>query len=160
MSRNHNQEHKDNKERKYSYYFDDLMKQYMLTTFEKFGVSGKLLELGCFEGAFTELLVDKYSDVTIIEASEELCSVVRNKFHDKVKVINSTFETAEIAEKYDTIFLLHTLEHLDNPVETLKKIKSWLSEDGKLYVACPNANAPSRQIAVKMGLISHSAIIG
>ena len=28
-----------------------------------------------------------------------------------------------------------------------------------LYLVCPNANAPSRQIAVKMGLITHNAAV-
>jgi hypothetical protein len=28
-----------------------------------------------------------------------------------------------------------------------------------LFLVCPNANAPSRQIAVKMGLISHNAAV-
>ena len=46
------------------------------------------------------------------------------------------------------------MEHIDDRVGLLKKIKEeWLSEKGVLFVACPNANAPSRQIAVKMGLI-------
>jgi hypothetical protein len=35
----------------------------------------------------------------------------------------------------------------------------WLSEDGRCFLVCPNANAPSRQIAVKMGLISHNAAV-
>ena len=32
-------------------------------------------------------------------------------------------------------------------------------EGGRLFLACPNANAPSRQIAVKMGLISHNTAV-
>lgn len=51
---------------------------------------------------------------------------------------------------------MHTLEHLDNPQEILRKVSTWLSDKGVLYLVCPNANAPSRQIAVKMGLISHN----
>ena len=54
---------------------------------------------------------------------------------------------------------MHTLEHLDDPVGILRKTKTWLSERGKLFLVCPNANAPSRQIAVKMGLITHNAAI-
>ena len=42
----------------------------------------------------------------------------------------------------------------------LKRIKNeWLSENGRLFVVCPNANAPSRQIAVHMGLISHNSAV-
>ena len=56
--------------------------------------------------------------------------------------------------------MTHVLEHLDNPVLTLKKINDeWLSEKGRFFLVCPNANAPSRQIAVKMGLISHNSAV-
>jgi 2-polyprenyl-3-methyl-5-hydroxy-6-metoxy-1,4-benzoquinol methylase len=56
--------------------------------------------------------------------------------------------------------MTHVLEHLDDPVDILDKINSeWLSNDGHFFLVCPNANAPSRQIAVKMGLISHNSAI-
>ena len=32
-------------------------------------------------------------------------------------------------------------------------------DGGRFFLVCPNANAPSRQIAVKMGLISHNAAV-
>lgn len=159
MTRDYNQEHKDNAQRLYAYKFDDLMKDYMYRSFAKFGVAGKMLELGCYKGEFTELLLTKHDDVTVIEASSELATYVTKRTQGKAKVINSTFEQANITEKYDAIFLMHTLEHLDDPQPVLKKIKSWLSETGKLFVSCPNANAPSRQIAVKMGLIEHNSAV-
>ena len=34
-----------------------------------------------------------------------------------------------------------------------------LTKDGRLFLVCPNANSPSRQIAVKMGLISHNQAV-
>ncbi len=47
--------------------------------------------------------------------------------------------------------MTHVLEHLDDPVKVLKRVKDeWLSDNGKFFLVCPNANAPSRQIAVKM----------
>ena len=62
--------------------------------------------------------------------------------------------------RYDNIVLTHVLEHLDDPVNILKKINDeWLDEDGHFFLVCPNANAPSRQIAVKMGLITHNSAV-
>ncbi len=56
--------------------------------------------------------------------------------------------------------MTHVLEHLDDPVGNLKRInREWLSETGRLFLVCPNAHAPSRQIAVRMGLISHNAAV-
>ena len=56
--------------------------------------------------------------------------------------------------------LTHVLEHLDDPVLVLKRINDeWLAENGRFFLVCPNANAPSRQIAVKMGLITHNTAV-
>lgn len=42
----------------------------------------------------------------------------------------------------------------------MKRINDeWLSDTGRFFLVCPNANAPSRQIAVKMGLISHNSAV-
>ncbi len=62
--------------------------------------------------------------------------------------------------RFDNIVLTHVLEHLDDPVGVLKRINDeWLTDDGRFFLVCPNANAPSRQIAVKMGLITHNAAV-
>jgi 2-polyprenyl-3-methyl-5-hydroxy-6-metoxy-1,4-benzoquinol methylase len=146
-------------EKKYEYSFDKLLRRYMLRSFLPFLSSGKALELGCFQGEFTEMLIDHFADITVVEAADTLVEYVRNRVGYRVKFINSVFETVELQDKYDAIFLIHTLEHLDDPVFILRKINSWLSDQGLLFLAVPNANAPSRQIAVKMGLISHNTAV-
>lgn len=56
--------------------------------------------------------------------------------------------------------LTHVLEHIDDPVGLMKRVNDeWLADGGRFFLVCPNANAPSRQIAVKMGLISHNAAV-
>jgi len=144
---------------KYEYDFDKLLRRYMMRAFQPFLPRGKALELGCFEGEFTELLVKAYDDVTVVEAADTLVAFTQNRVGSGVKFIHSVFETLELEEKYDAIFLIHTLEHLDDPVLVLGKINTWLSKQGRLFLVVPNANAPSRQIAVKMGLISHNTAV-
>jgi len=157
-TRNFNEEFKDNEGRKYTYGFDlDVMHPYMLKSFEPFFNQGSLLELGSFQGNFTKRFIPHFSDITCVEASDEAIEVAKKEFGDKVKFINSMFETAELPSKYDNIVLTHVLEHIDEPIKVLKRINDeWLSENGRFFLVCPNANAPSRQIAVKMGLISHN----
>jgi len=160
-TRNFNEEFKDNEGRKYTYGFDlDVMHPYMLKSFEPFFNQGSLLELGSFQGNFTKRFIPHFSDITCVEASDEAIEVAKKEFGDKVKFINSMFETAELPSKYDNIVLTHVLEHIDEPIKVLKRINDeWLSENGRFFLVCPNANAPSRQIAVKMGLISHNSAI-
>jgi 2-polyprenyl-3-methyl-5-hydroxy-6-metoxy-1,4-benzoquinol methylase len=155
MKRDYNQEAHDS-DRKYAYDFDNLLRHYMMETFRPFIKSsrGKVLEMGCYKGEFTEILSRHFEDITVLEAANELIEYTSKRVGQKVKFICTTFEEYEEDEHYDYIFLMHTLEHLDNPKEILRKICSWLSDNGILYLVCPNANAPSRQIAVKMGLIA------
>ncbi len=158
--RNHNHEYEDNETRKYAYDFDSTIRRYLLRTLERhFVQGGSVLELGCFKGDMTEQILEYFPKITVVEAASELAEIVRDRFPGRVQVINSTFEDAQIDLRYDNIFLVHTLEHLDDRIGILATIRNWLSPAGKLFVAVPNANALSRQIAVKMGLIDyHSAV--
>jgi 2-polyprenyl-3-methyl-5-hydroxy-6-metoxy-1,4-benzoquinol methylase len=163
-TRDYNAESDDSKHQanqKYAYGFDyDVMHPYMVRSFVPFLRQGKLLELGSFEGEFTKRLLTYFTDVTCVEASDQAIEKAKPKLGGSVKFVNALFEEAKLLEKYDTIVLTHVLEHLDDPVGVLRRVnEEWLAHGGRLLLVCPNANAPSRQIAVKMGLISHNAAV-
>lgn len=160
-TRDYDKELIDSGESKYAYNFDtDVIHPYMIKSFEPFFNRGSLLELGSFKGDFTRRFLPYFDDVTCVEASDVAVEEARKKLGDKVKIINSLFEQTTLPKRYDNIVLTHVLEHLDDPVLVLKRInKEWLAEKGRFFLVCPNANAPSRQIAVKMGLISHNAAV-
>ncbi|KEC76334.1 UNVERIFIED_ORG: 2-polyprenyl-3-methyl-5-hydroxy-6-metoxy-1,4-benzoquinol methylase [Rhizobium esperanzae] len=159
--RDYNSEIKDASDHRYAYNFDfDVMHHYMLKSFMPFFRSGSLLELGSFRGDFTKRIVPYFDDITCVEASDEAIAVARNELGDGLTFINDVFEEVKLPKRYDNVLLTHVLEHLDDPVGVLKRVNDeWLSEGGRLFLVCPNANAPSRQIAVKMGLISHNTAI-
>lgn len=159
--RDYNVEIKDTNDHKYAYGFDfDVMHPYMIKSFEPFFNKGNLLELGSFKGDFTRRFLPYFEDVTCIEASEVAVAEAKNKLGDKVTFVNSLFEKATLPKRYNNIVLTHVLEHLDDPVVVLKRINDeWLADGGRFFLVCPNANAPSRQIAVKMGLITHNAAV-
>jgi 2-polyprenyl-3-methyl-5-hydroxy-6-metoxy-1,4-benzoquinol methylase len=159
--RDYNKELQDTSDHKYAYEFDfDVMHPFMLKSFTPFFRDGSLLELGSFKGDFTKRLLSRFNDITCVEASEEAIEIAKAKFGDRIKYINSLFETVQLPERYDNIILTHVLEHIDEPVALMKRINNeWLSDKGRFFVVCPNANAPSRQIAVKMGLISQNSAI-
>lgn len=161
MVRDYNAEMKDQDDHKYAYSFDfDVMHPFMIRSFKPFFKSGKLLELGSFKGDFTFRLLGEFDDVTCVEASSEAIKIAELKLDGRAKLINSRFEEVELADRYENIVITHVLEHLDDPVLILKRINDeWLADAGRLFLVCPNANAPSRQIAVKMGLISHNSAV-
>lgn len=161
LQRDYNKEFKDTADHKYAYNFDfDVMHPFMLKSFIPFFKQGNLLELGSFKGDFTNRLFPYFDDITCVEASNVAIENAKSQFGDKIKFVHSLFEEAALPTKYDNIILTHVLEHIDEPVALLKKINDeWMTETGRFFLVCPNANAPSRQIAVKMGLIRHNNAI-
>jgi 2-polyprenyl-3-methyl-5-hydroxy-6-metoxy-1,4-benzoquinol methylase len=159
-NRDFNSELKDTADHKYAYNFDfDVMHKYMIKSFEPFFVKGNCLELGSFKGDFTKRLVPYFNNISCVEASDEAIEIAKKDF-PATTFYNALFENVTLPEKYDNIILTHVLEHLDNPVSVMKRINDeWLADKGRFFLVCPNANAPSRQIAVKMGLITHNAAI-
>lgn len=159
--RNYNTESRDAAGHKYAYGFDfDVMHPYMVRSFQPFFRPGSLLELGSYKGDFTARLVPHFKDITCVEASDEAMAIARERLGGKASFVNARFETVQLPQRYDNIVLTHVLEHLDDPISVLRRInEEWLTEGGRLFLACPNANAPSRQIAVKMGLINHNTAI-
>lgn len=161
MNRNYDTESRDTGDRQYAYAFDfDVMHPLIIRSFQPFFVQGSVLELGSFKGDFTGRLLQLFDDVTCVEASGQAIEEARRRIGDRASFVNSMFETASLPRRYDNIVLTHVLEHLDDPVGVLRRVNDeWLADGGRLFLVCPNANAPSRQIAVKMGLISHNAAV-
>jgi 2-polyprenyl-3-methyl-5-hydroxy-6-metoxy-1,4-benzoquinol methylase len=161
VRRDYDHEIENTSDHQYAYGFDfDVMHPFMLRSFDPFFRVGNLLELGSFKGDFTRRFSQRFDDITCVEASAAAIDVARQRFGDGVHFVHATFETAVLAGRYDNIVLTHVLEHLDDPVRVLRRInEEWLAEGGRLFLVCPNANAASRQIAVKMRLISHNAAV-
>jgi len=154
--RNFNQEALSNDFRKYNYGFDVITRKFLLKEFSAyFNVnSDKVLEVGSYDGSMTELILSYYKKVDVVEASSEMAGIVQEKFGSQVKVYTGLIEDVQISERYDVIFLIHTLEHVTDPTAVLLKLKNLLTPSGKIFIAVPNANALSRQIAVNMGVVA------
>jgi 2-polyprenyl-3-methyl-5-hydroxy-6-metoxy-1,4-benzoquinol methylase len=157
-ARDYNAEFKDSG-RKYAYEFDAVLRHYVMRSLDPFLPPGRALEMGCYTGDVTEMIAARYADLTVIEASEELVAAARARLAGRASFVHGTFETVDVPEQYDAIFLIHTLEHLDDPTFVLRRVNGWLADRGRLFVVVPNANAPSRQIAVQMGLIPFNSAI-
>ena len=160
-TRNYDAEGRDTADHQYAYSFDfDIMHPYMIRSFMPFFLPGNLLELGSYKGNFTQQLLEHFDDITCVEASGEAIEEARRRIKENVQYVHSTFEAAVLPRRYKNVILTHVLEHLDDPIRVLKLIHdNWLDEGGRLFLVCPNANAPSRQIAVKMKLISHNSAV-
>jgi 2-polyprenyl-3-methyl-5-hydroxy-6-metoxy-1,4-benzoquinol methylase len=161
VSRDYDRESQDVPEHRYAYGFDlDVMHPFMLRSFAPFFRPGSVLELGSFRGEFTRRLTAHFSDITCVEASGEALAAARAALGDVAHFVQGTFDQVTLDRRFDNVILTHVLEHLDDPVGVLRRVgDEWLTPSGRLFLVCPNANAPSRQIAVHMGLITHNAAV-
>lgn len=109
------------------------------------------LELGPAEGQMTRLLLDDFLNLTVVDGSTELLERIPEA-PNLVKV-HALFEGFETGQRFNTIVMEHILEHVENPISLLLRVKKWIAADGRILVGVPNANSIHRLVAVKMGLL-------
>jgi SAM-dependent methyltransferase len=158
-ARNYNQESKPLDSKKYNYDFDALVRKYMFRCWEKYFDGGAALEIGCYHGDSTIILSEYFDALTVVEPSSECIKIAAKKVDKSVDFLNSTVENLLSTKRFKHIFLVNTLEHCDDPVILLSKVRELLTEDGKFYVLVPNADAPSRILASFMGLVDYSTAV-
>ena len=99
--------------------------------------SGKLLDVGSGNGAFLKAFSgvlknwDLYAWDVHDGRKEEIC---------KIHGVKDFFATSlsEIKIKFDFISLIHSFEHMNQPVQILKDLKTLLKKDGLLLIQVPN----------------------
>lgn len=98
----------------------------------------KILELGCGEGKFSALLSDQGKETWAIEpnpdsakmASKSLFKVFHGTIDEKLSEIPDNF--------FDVIVMNDVIEHLTEPWDDIKKLKSKLKDDGLFITSIPN----------------------
>ncbi|TFW06309.1 class I SAM-dependent methyltransferase [Oxalobacteraceae bacterium OM1] len=129
------------------------MVRYSFTVASRYLKGNSILEMGPAEGVMTELLAKIGMDLTVVEGSGSFCESLRSRF-PKAKVFHSLFEDFQSEERFDNILLGHVLEHVQDPVAILRKVKGLLKPGtGRIFAAVPNARSLHRQAAVIMGML-------
>ncbi len=116
------------------------------------------LELGCGKGRWTTVLCERYQEVDVVDAAFELVEKVTNSLKNKgakitghVNLIEDFLDSTNC--KWEHIFLSMLLEHVENPVDILSKVKRVCNPSGTLFIAIPNATSIHRMVALRAGLI-------
>jgi len=108
----------------------------------QFGNKGKLLDIGCGAGFFIACLRRYGWDVSGIDISEWATEFARKKL--ELNVFAGTVEDIQYNEKFDIITMYHILEHLPNPIESLKKVSEIIADGGVLIIKGPNLSSFDR----------------
>lgn len=116
--------------------------------------SAKAIELGCGSGFLTERLAKIFADLYVLEPSQRNLDLMSNRVKlPKEKVIKSLLEDFETENKFNEVIFLNILEHVEDPIESLKKVEQLLSDEGRVYISVPNCMSLNRRAGFKMGLL-------
>ncbi|MDB3973974.1 class I SAM-dependent methyltransferase [Alphaproteobacteria bacterium] len=61
---------------------------------------------------------------------------------NKSKYIEFNSNLENVDKRFDTIFLFHTFHYLEDPIETLFKLRKLLNKNGKIVIEVPNSDNP------------------
>lgn len=120
--------------------------------FQRYIRPGPILEMGPAEGFMTEELVTLGEPLTVVEGAKVFCDSIKSRW-PQVEVAHALFEEFQPRQKFRSIVLGHVLEHVDHPVDILRQAREWLTDDGRILAAVPNARSLHRQAAVIMGML-------
>jgi 2-polyprenyl-3-methyl-5-hydroxy-6-metoxy-1,4-benzoquinol methylase len=109
------------------------------------------LELGPAEGLMTRMLVDDFSELTVVDGAAELLARIPSL--PTLTRVHALFEEFEPEARFDTIVMDHILEHVDDPVALLSRARGWLAAAGRVVLGVPNGDSFHRLAGVKMGLL-------
>jgi len=98
---------------------------------------GTLLDVGCGTGEFLHEMQSHGWQVTGVETETRVAAFARRKYG--LEVASGDLETCEFQpQQFDVITFWHVLEHLFDPLQTLKRVDGILKDDGVVLIAVPN----------------------
>lgn len=101
---------------------------------------GRLLEIGAGIGCTVKVLENAGFAAEGIDPGGEFLQFSMKNLNANVAV--RTLDDLTEKSSFDTILLVHVIEHLRSPNEAINKIASLLKPGGMFYVECPNLQAP------------------
>lgn len=102
-----------------------IKKYYGLNFFRK----KNIIDIG---GGVNPIMNNKNVDIYDFKISKD------NNKSFKGNIFSGDIEKIKLKKKYDIVFLLHTLEHLPNPLKAINLIKDILNKRGKIFIEIPN----------------------
>lgn len=100
---------------------------------------GKLLEIGCGNGQFLARMRELGWETIGVEPDGQAVKVARER---GLTIYEGSLEEACYDhDTYDAITLSHVIEHLRNPIDTLRECRRVLKPGGRIVVTTPNIHS-------------------
>jgi 2-polyprenyl-3-methyl-5-hydroxy-6-metoxy-1,4-benzoquinol methylase len=102
---------------------------------------GEVLDVGCGDGRFLLAMRERGWRITGTETDPVAAGLARSR--TGATVLEKPLEEMPLSNaSFDLVTLLHVLEHVPDPRETLNACRALLRPGGALFVALPNAGSP------------------
>jgi len=138
----------------YDFDNDILLNWYPQRVIKHSRVAKSILELGLGHGFTAKIFSQHFSRHIVLEGSPEIIKNFNKKYPECcVQIIETYFEEFDSSEKYDVIVMGFVLEHVDNPFEIITRFKKFLTANGKMFIAVPNAEVLNRRLGYLAGLL-------
>ena len=103
---------------------------------EHFPGRGRLLEIGAFMGIFLDQIRSDGWDVTGLEPFSFFAKYAREKL--QLNIIEDILPNANLPDAaFEAVVMLHVIEHVPNPAETIREIRRILKPGGMLVIETP-----------------------
>lgn len=137
------QESENIKKEIFDYYFQRV---------EQFSKKGNYLDIGCASGYVLEVAQRYGFEPFGVEVSPQVAQIAKEKFNSNIFIgtIEKNLSKKTIPEDFfHLISFFDVLEHLDNPLFVLRKIRKCLVAEGLLLITTPDINSFSSKIMRK-----------
>ena len=124
---------------------------------ERLAPGRRVLDFGCYDGGFLQYLGTGW-DVAGIEPSEDAARVAQSR---GIRILGPTIESVapQSVEPFDAIVVFDVIEHLNEPVETLRALARLLRPGGIMLIETGDTDAPHFARAGRLypycGLVEH-----
>ena len=119
--------------------------------------SKKVLDVGCGTGFFAYKAAKKGANILGVDFSKEAINIAQKKYSNP-NLRYEHIDVNKINDKFDVIVSIGTLEHMDNPLQTLKLFKKHLSPKGKIIVTSPNWTNPRGYVLMTLWFLFNAPI--
>jgi len=117
----------------------------------------KVLDVGCGTGLFAYNAAKRGAFVLGIDFSTEAIDIANSQYtHKNLKF--QSMDVNEIKEKFDVIVSNGTLEHMDDPLKSLKLFKKHLTKNGCIITTSPNWSNPRGYMLMPLLLLFNAPI--
>lgn len=135
-------------------YMDELMIEREIEIIKRYMTDGKsALEVGCGNGLATEKLCGLFRDIEVVEPSSKNIELLKRRVPD-VLCHNVLLDDYKSNRKFDFIFFLNVIEHVEDPISSLNALSNLIKDEGLIFISGPNCMSLNRRAGYKMNLLS------